>query len=332
MSLRRMLHELTDAELSVALHSIEGGTSSVLPAVLAAPGRVVGGSSLPPPPSAPPAVRDVHGGGVPEPPSGPADVPWEALARRHVKPRLIPSRRRGYQGVTALTGMPGSGKTYTLCEIGVGYRAMGWPVWSNAGFDFGMSTGDDGCHTYNSFEELADIVGPACILIDEAQLYFNARRWQDFPDGFLYSLSQVRKLGVHLYYTSLHWDMIDKNLRNLTFNVWECEAMALRGWFVRRRFPPEHVRRKDERSRDKHRVKVNLGIAELYDTTARVAVGPRPKLSPRETARWALPAASAVVPTQEAGGGAAASTRADNGRQLGMTADHPRPGSPGTTN
>lgn len=210
--------------------------------------------------------------------------------------------------MTALLGMPGSGKTATLAEVGVGYRAKGWDVWSNSGFDFGMMTGDPQCHVYNSFDELAAIPGPACILIDEAQLYFNARRWQDFPDGFLYRLSQVRKDGVHLFYTTLFWDMIDKNLRSMTYNVWECEAGFRRGHFVRRRYPPLERRTKDQRPFEKQRVKVALPIVAMYDTYAKVAVAPKTKVRERDSAAWALPAGS-PAPAKPGGAGAGAPPR-----------------------
>lgn len=324
MNLRRQLEQLDDQALSIALRAtVERGPQSALPAVLGAPRDVVARSSLPPLETAPSAVRTENGGGESCGLGRQPFVPWEALARRYVKTRLTPSRRRSYQGVTCFTGMPGSGKTYSLSEVGVSYRARGWPVWSNYGFDFGMSTGDDGCHVYRSFEELASIPGPACILIDEAQLYFNARKWQEFPDGFLYRLSQVRKDGIHLYYTSLFWDMIDKNLRNLTFWVWECEAAAFRGRFIRRRFPPEHARKRDERAFDKHRVKVAPAIAELYDTTSKVAVAAPSKVSARETAQWALPAAR--VPEADSGGrrhGAAPASGSVDGSHL-TGIDHP---------
>lgn len=215
----------------------------------------------------------------------------------------MPSRRRAFQGVTAFVGLPGSGKTYSLAEVGIAYLNNGSDVWCNAGFDL------RGANVYSSFNELALIRAPecrklharsrgvcdckphelpcACILIDEAQLYFNARKWQEFPDGFLYMLSQVRKFRVHLYFTSLFWNMVDVNLRNMTYWVWECQAGFRGRSFVRRRFPPEERRQKDERAAAKHRVKVRTEVASFYDTFSLVAVAERKSPRERELASWA---------------------------------------------
>lgn len=241
----------------------------------------------------------LDGGGLVGPVGWPADVPRPEVAARHVKPRLIPSDRRPFRGVTAFVGLPGSGKTYSLAEVGVGYQAKGWDVWCNKGFDL------VGAQVYSSFEELAAIRGPAAVLIDEAQLFFNSRRWQEFPDGFLYSLTQVRKLELHLYFTALRWGSIDVNLREMTFWVWECEQkMSFRGArFVRRRLPPEQVRKKDERPADTHHVRVRREIASYYDTMGTVAVGQGRARRDRDGERWALPSVSEGAPRPETGGG-----------------------------
>jgi hypothetical protein len=253
-----------------------------------------------------PALRGVHGGGELVPFGGQADLPGQALAQRHEpqhltvpvrKPRmkpapsgLLPKPGKAYQGVTALTGMPGSGKTYSLAQIGLEALGRGERVYCNAGFDL------EGCEVYSSMQELIDLEGPAVILIDEAPLYFNARKWQEFPDGFLYRLTQIRKDGFQLYYTSISWEMVDVNLRRMTFWVWECESLTSKR-FRRHRFPAQERRQKDERPRERHRVRINPAVCAAYDTFGKVAVASSTlKRKPKESERWAIVAAGDTAP------------------------------------
>lgn len=192
-------------------------------------------------------------------------------------------RRRGYMGVTAFVGLPGSGKTYSLAQVAWEAQRAGYRVYANEGFD------PEGAMTYASFEELANVPPGCVILLDEAPLYFNARKWQEFPDGLLYKFTQVRKFGWQFYFSTIDWRMVEVNLRRLTFWVWECDHV-LGPWHSRKRFPPEERRHKDERPRERHLYRLNEAVAKSYDTLGTVAVAESvTALGAGASSRWAIP-------------------------------------------
>lgn len=198
------------------------------------------------------------------------------------------SRRRRYQGVTAFIGLPGSGKTYALAEIGLDAMRRGREVWCNAGFDL------EGARRFSSFEEFAEIPNDAVVVWDELPLYVNARKWQEFPDGLLYRLTQIRKDGLELYYSTIDWRMVDVNVRRLTFWTWECRGITTR-LLIRRRFPPEERRKKDERAREIKLVRVRASVGQAYDTFGKVAVRSR-ALTAGESESWSLPGTTVEDP------------------------------------
>jgi hypothetical protein len=172
---------------------------------------------------------------------------------------------RRYQGVTAFVGMPGSGKTYGLVRVAKRAMEQGRAVYTNQGFDV------KGARTYRSFEEMLLIPPGSVILLDEAPVYFNARRWQEFPDGLLYRLTQIRKDGLEFYYSAIHEEMVDATLRRLTFWFWHCRAISgrLLYWTL---WSPELFRRSKERPRKRELIRVNAKVAALYDTNGKVAI------------------------------------------------------------
>ncbi|HEX9705445.1 MAG TPA: hypothetical protein VGA20_09380 [Gemmatimonadales bacterium] len=195
---------------------------------------------------------------------------------------------RAYSGVTAFTGMPGSGKTYGLAEVAARALRRGLPVYSNEGFDLAH----EGARTFCSFDEFVTVIGSTeevVICFDELPLYFNSRKWQEFPDAVLYYLTQIRKCRARLYYSAIHEAMVDANVRRLTFWYWHCRAIS--GRLLRRSlFPPEEFRRARAKPYRSEFVWVKRDTAGLYDTMARVSVAPslRAKLdAPSE--RWEAP-------------------------------------------
>lgn len=175
---------------------------------------------------------------------------------------------RSYQGVTAFSGMPGSGKTYGLAEVGVRDLAAGREVWCNAGFDLA------GASVFSSFEEFMEIPNGATVCWDELPLYVNARKWSEFPDGLLYRLTQIRKDGLRLYYSTIDPAMVDTNVRRVTFWWWRCHAVT--GTLLRRAlYPHESFRKADQKPYRREFVRVKPAIAEAYDTNAKVAVESR---------------------------------------------------------
>lgn len=194
-------------------------------------------------------------------------------------------KRRGkYQGITAFVGMPGSGKTYGLAQVGVRALAAGERVVCNAGFDL------KGAETMSTFDEFAALEGPVTVVWDELPLYFNARKWAEFPDSMLYKLTQIRKDGIKLYYSTIHEMMIDTTIRRITFWFWHCNAIT--GRYLRRSlWPPEEFRKAKQKPVRREFVVVKDEVAALYDTHGKVAlpqkVRERVKAGVPEEASWA---------------------------------------------
>jgi hypothetical protein len=177
-------------------------------------------------------------------------------------------------GVTAYTGLPGSGKTYSLAKVGVEAMARGRSVWANADHT-GNAPWLQGARVFRSFDEFQSIPNDAVIVWDELPLFVNARKWQDFPDGLLYRLTQIRKDGLELHFSTIDWRMVDVNVRRITFWVWEVEQLAF-GLHRKALYPPEERRRKDERARRREWFRVKPEIAGAYDSWGKVSAPMRP--------------------------------------------------------
>ena len=207
---------------------------------------------------------------------------------------------RRYDGVTAFVGMPGSGKTYALAQTGLGAMKAGRQVWCNAGFDLA------GAEVFSSMEEFLAVPNGSTIVFDEAPIYFNARRWQDFPDALLYRLTQIRKDGLQFFYSTIDWQMVDVTLRRLTFWTWECHAVTGR-LLVRAKYPIPERRQKDEGPRRRQWSYVHGYTARSYDTVSKVAAPARTALTASQGAAWVRPGAL-VLPAGAEGGNGKAST------------------------
>ncbi len=197
-------------------------------------------------------------------------------------------RLRAYTGVTGYVGMPGSGKTYSLAQVGLAAMRRGEPVFCNAGFDLA------GAERFSSFDDFVSIER-GIVVWDELPLYVNARKWSEFPDGLLYKLTQIRKDGVRLYYSAIHEQMIDVNVRRITFNFWHCRSITAR-WFKRTLWPPEQFRKANQRPLRKEWVVVRGEVCDAYDTMAKVAAPVSVLDLGKKRAEWAKLTQSGAAP------------------------------------
>lgn len=83
--------------------------------------------------------------------------------------------------------------------------------------------------TITSIQELIDCWN-VVLLFDEAQLWFNSRNFQYFPDEVLSFWTQHRKSGINGKIATQRYEMIDTNIRGIVANVYR--AMPL-PWGVR---------------------------------------------------------------------------------------------------
>lgn len=192
-----------------------------------------------------------------------------------------------YEGVTAYVGMPGSGKTYGLAQQAQRAMRRGVPVFTNAGFDV------VGAQTFTSFQEFCDVIASdqeVVVCFDELPLYFNSRKWQEFPDAVMYYLTQIRKCRARLYYSAIHEQMVDVNVRRLTFWYWHCRALSGRT-LKRALFPPEEFRRAQQRAYRREFVRVRESVTQLYDTMGRVSIGAKSlgRIAAVDDSGWVAP-------------------------------------------
>jgi hypothetical protein len=144
-----------------------------------------------------------------------------------------------------------------------------------------------GARPFSSFDEFCAI-STGVVVWDELPLFVNSRKWQEFPDGLLYKLTQIRKDGLQLHFSTIDWRMVDVNVRRITFWTWECYAMPL-GLFLRKLYPPEERRRPKERARRTELCRIRPTVCAAYDTFGKVAIAPR-KTKAIEAASWGAPA------------------------------------------
>ncbi len=191
--------------------------------------------------------------------------------------------RRPYCGVTAYVGPPGSGKTYSLVEIGLAALRAGRPVFTNLGFRITDEATGRFSEVYKSLEEMLLVPDGSVILLDEAPTQFSARRWQEFPDALMYRLTQIRKDGLQFHYSAIHESFVDKVLREMTINWWTCKRLPIFPLFVRARWSPHAFRKATQRPERRDWVRLRPVVCDAYDTSAKVAVPERVWVRLRET-------------------------------------------------
>jgi hypothetical protein len=176
-----------------------------------------------------------------------------------------PSMKAAYKGITAFVGLPGSGKSYSMVEQIVKDLKNGRQVYVNQGFEV------HGCNTYRNFEEMFVVPPGSSIYVDEAPVYFNSRRWSEFPDALMYRFNQIRKDDLRLYWSAQHESRADVVLRQLTAQFWQCRAITSR-IFIRALWAPEDFRKSAEKPLRRQMKFVKKRFFEMYDTNAKVAV------------------------------------------------------------
>lgn len=161
--------------------------------------------------------------------------------------------------IEGYVGRPGSGKTYTITKR-VMKIAKTRPVFSNFEIDVPNVT---------VFEPKDLMRLPSgVIVLDEAHLYFPARGALKLPMSWLTMLSQTRKMGWDLIWSTQHERRIDAVVRDVTNLMWWCKTYGLgeKPWlFTARAYEPEYFRKpKMAMLRSMHRF--DQRVADAYDT------------------------------------------------------------------
>lgn len=164
-----------------------------------------------------------------------------------------------------LTGRPGTGKTYRLTEMAIKFLKEGREVWANKGY----TIKDSRIKYYNTISDLVNIRN-GVILMDEAQVYLNARRWEELDEQFVYKLQQHRHHGLDIWGTVQNIKRLDVVLRELVSNYYECKFFSFP--FIKfiwiREFDIKDAEKTDERriSFGFNFTTIKKEICDMYDT------------------------------------------------------------------
>lgn len=109
-------------------------------------------------------------------------------------------------------GLPGAGKTYSMIE-----RARKWrgkrPIFSNMNLTW--------AEEFSNLSELR-LVTNALVLIDEAGIWFNSRKWNKLDEETMAWFAQHRKHGCDMMWTAQRVMGVDSSIRGLTQQYAEC--------------------------------------------------------------------------------------------------------------
>lgn len=190
-------------------------------------------------------------------------------------------------------GPPGSGKTYSMTKRVLEEKRKfpdrpifaNYPIRGAVYFEV-----DDWIH-----------LPPGLIVIDEAHLLFSARAALRLPGEWLATLSQTRKRGWDIIFSTQHEKRVDSVLRDISDKFWLCEA-----WggsinlpprlFRVRAFEPEDFRKPKKQIETKYH-RFDTRVATSYDTLARIKVA---KHLSNETIAKAKAEAETVEPKKPA--------------------------------
>jgi len=145
--------------------------------------------------------------------------------------------------------------------------------------------------------------GPVLFIIDEAHVYFNARRWQETGDDAVYYLSQHRHLGDDCIIVTQHVGNVEKQFRVLAQDFTYIRNHAKEkigffksfGRFTRRTYLSPATGAPGETAMERGTFTLDVtGLASCYDTASGVGIHGRAEADQGERRSglpfWALPA------------------------------------------
>lgn len=157
-------------------------------------------------------------------------------------------------------GRPGAGKTYSLTRRLLRIADQGRPVYANYHIAHENVTFFDPL-------QLMDLP-PGVIALDEAHLYFPARGALKLPMSWLTLMSQTRKRGWDIFYTTQHENRLDRVVRDITNVMWLSRAYSFgpEPWlFSAHGYEPEYFR-KPKRVVARWFGRFDPKVAAAYDT------------------------------------------------------------------
>jgi len=175
--------------------------------------------------------------------------------------------------IIAYTGLPGSGKTYSLAADCAGVqKKYGLPVYAN----FALA----GAHFFTDLKQVLN-VERGVIAIDEMNTLCPAHKWQSIPVEYQNLWTQSRKQDIDLWYTSQRFSKVVESIRSITNYVWEFDwvfgapkprqAKRYRDNFhVANRYEPADMDRVRRKRLERYYFKESKDIYDAYDTKFRI--------------------------------------------------------------
>ena len=157
--------------------------------------------------------------------------------------------------VEGFCGLPGSGKTYYVTKLALKAIKEGRPVYANYKIP--------GAKYFSRLEDIF-AVRNGVIIVDEINLVCPSRWWNKFPPQLAYFWSQTRKFGLDIYWTSQHWDRVDKIIREISNYIWWVRPTLL--WHRATCYIPEQISKEKRDKIDRVRFLIRKKIYSQYNT------------------------------------------------------------------
>jgi len=176
--------------------------------------------------------------------------------------------------INIITGRPGSGKTYALTRIALDELKKGKQVYSN----YFIRWEGDNLHPWKNSAELSAIK-QGVIIMDEAQIYFNSRKWDSLDENLQYKLQQHRKDGLDIWGTVQHESRLDVVMRELVSRFFRCSKLIGSGegsktpWGVIKmlEYNPEDMQKKAKEGIDRKWFFIKKEFCDAYDTLEKIS-------------------------------------------------------------
>lgn len=163
--------------------------------------------------------------------------------------------------IEGLIGRPGSGKSYELTRRVLEAADRDRLVFTN------YAVAHPNVFMFSP-DQLLDLP-PGLIVIDEAHLWFPARKALKLPMSWLAGMSQTRKKGWDLLWAAQHESRIDRMVRDVTSWMWLCSAWFQHNdhpvLFARSSWEPEFFRHPKKRYTRSFSM-FSSRVAEAYNT------------------------------------------------------------------
>jgi len=190
--------------------------------------------------------------------------------------------------IYAITGKPGTGKSYLLVRMTKWYLEHGVNVYSNIKIDerklklkpfkplFRKTKTLGKCFYWQSLSDFR-YINNGIVVLDEAGAYFEPREWSKFSIEDRVKFQQHRKQALDILLSVQNFARVDAIIRQLTNSVYECHRLGKLFWYSE--YVPEEVALKKRKRLSRKLYWFDMSVAQAYDTLATVNLREQPERS-----------------------------------------------------